>query len=87
MLIYTDATKYLAKDMEDVIAAAKSCGYDLVASKGKYYLFHQDTPETFGVVSRYDAISIGTSGKLLTYSYADMIQGKSNNLNDYSFAV
>ena len=86
VLIYTDATKYLAKDMEDVIAAAKSCGYDLVASKGKYYLFHQDTPETFGVVSRYDAISIGTSGKLLTYSYADMIQGKSNNLNDYSFA-
>ena len=29
VLIYTDATKYLAKDMEDVIVAAKSCGYDL----------------------------------------------------------
>ncbi len=86
VLIYTDATKYLAKDMDDVIAAAKTSGYDLVTSKGKYYLFHQDTPETFGVVSQYDAISIGKSGKLLTYSYADMIQGKSGNLNDYGFA-
>lgn len=86
VLIYTDATKYLAKDMEDVIAAARSSGYDLVTSKGKYYLFHRDTPETFGVVSSYDAISIGTSGKLLTYTYVNMIHGESDNLNDYSFA-
>ncbi len=86
VLIYTDATKYLAKDMDDVIEAAKTSGYELVTSKGKYYLFHQDTPDTFGLVSNYDAISIGSSGKLLTYTYVNMIQGKSNNLNDYTFA-
>lgn len=85
VLIYTDASKYLAKDINQVIAAAKEKGYDLVETKGKYYLFHQDTPETFGVISHYDAIAIGTSSDLVAYSYDSFEVGESDHLDDYSY--
>lgn len=85
VLIYTDAARYLAKDMDRVIAAAEDFGYDLKESKGKYYLFHCDAPNTFGVVSNYSSIGIGTSAKLLSYSYVDMIRGSSDQLDDYTY--
>lgn len=85
ILLDTDASEYLSEDIDDVIAAAEYKGYELVDHKGKFYLFHQDTSASFGVVHTYDGLGIGTSAKLISYTYDNMISGSSTNLNDYTY--
>lgn len=85
VLLSTYTSEYLTADIDEVIAAAAMSGYKLVDNDRFTYLFHRETPQTYGVTTVFDAISIGDTGKLLSYSYVDMEQGKSNNLNDYTY--
>ena len=85
VLLSTHASEYLTADVNEVIASAAMSGYKLVDNDRFTYLFHRETPETFGVTTVFDAISIGDTGKLLSYSYVGMEQGKSNNINDYTY--
>ena len=85
VLLYTDSGEYLSKDIPEILDAANLYEYELYDSKGKYYLFHRDTPQTFGLLSSFDSICIGSYGKLMAYQFTDMYVAEEINLNKYSF--
>lgn len=66
-------------------AAAERVGYALAAANDGYRLYHYDAPETFGVVSRFRAIGIGSTAPMISLSYPAVEETESVNLNDYSF--
>lgn len=72
-------------DIQAVTEAAARVGYSLTAQNGGYLLYHMDTCETFGGISEYDAIGIGTSAGLMSLLYPDMEEADSANLNEYTF--
>lgn len=73
------------KDLGEVRAAAEAVGYQLRAENDSYQLYHIDTFEQFGTVSRYQAIGIGKAALAVTMDYPSMEYGDSDNLSDYSF--
>ena len=72
-------------DISKMDAAAKKIGYSLVDSNKNYRLYHIDTPDTFGVISKYSAIGIGTSAPLISLDFPAVEETVSTNLNDYTF--
>ena len=72
-------------DVSEMDAAAKRSGYDLVEGNDQYRLYHIDTPENFGVISKYRAIGIGTSAPLIALDFPAVEETVSTNLNDYTF--
>lgn len=85
LLIRIANLKNQEKDISAVTTAAKALEYELIQQNDGYLLYHRETPTTFGVVSHYTGIGIGTSAVNLAYTDPDIEEGFSNNLNDYSF--
>lgn len=73
------------RDVDKVREAAETVGYRLVEENDNYQLYHLDTFEQFGTISRYQAIGIGKAAETVTMDYPSMEYGDSDNLNDYSF--
>ncbi len=69
----------------DLDTAANRVGYQLVASNEDYRLYHIDTPDTFGVISKYRAIGIGTDSPVISLMFPTVEETTSTNLNDYTF--
>ncbi len=66
-------------------AAAQRVGYRLVDHNEDYRLYHLDAPDTFGVISRYRAIGIGTDSPMISLGFPVVEETDSINLNDYSY--
>lgn len=73
------------KQIADLDAAASRVGYQLVASNEDYRLYHMDTPDTFGIISKYRAIGIGTDSPVISLIFPTVEETTSTNLNDYTF--
>lgn len=73
------------EDLQKLDAAANSVGYMRIDSNDGYCLYHMDTPEDFGVVSKYSAIGIGTSASLISMAFPVVEETSSTNLNDYTY--
>ncbi len=73
------------ENLQKMDEAAARVGYDRVDSNGDYVLYHMDTPESFGVVSTYQAIGIGTSAPLISMAFPSVEETSSTNLNDYTY--
>ncbi len=66
--------------------AAAASGYDLIENNEEYRLYHFDSPyDSWGVISDYRAIGIGTSAPAISISFPSVKETKSNNLNDYTY--
>ncbi|MDF2945104.1 MAG: putative rane protein with a 6-pyruvoyl-tetrahydropterin synthase domain, partial [Herbinix sp.] len=61
VLIPIDNLKEKSNDVERLVTAAKILGYYPVNSNETSMLFHKETPEQFGVISKYQDIAIGES--------------------------
>lgn len=87
VLIRTAFVKdYTFTSQQEMDSAASSVGYELVASNGDYRLYQlKDAPESWGTVSTYEAIGIGTGAATLSLSYPEIEETTDTNLNHYSF--
>lgn len=87
VLVRTSFVKdYTFASQQEMDAAASSVGYSLVASNGDYRLYQlENAPESWGTVSTYEAIGIGTGAATLSLSYPEIEETTDTNLNHYSF--
>ncbi|MGN0318382.1 MAG: 6-pyruvoyl-tetrahydropterin synthase-related protein [Lachnospira sp.] len=85
VLIKIDVLKNKWNDIDKVNEAAESVGYRLVESNNNYLLYNYDTFDTFGCVTSYSGIGIGSTAINLCYMDPDIEKGESDNINDYTF--
>ena len=79
---------YLEADPEaipDLDAAAQRVGYQLVDHNEDCRLYHLEAPDTFGVISDYRAIGIGTDSPVISLGFPAVEEGESTNLSDYTY--
>lgn len=74
-----------SEGMEELDAAALRSGYQVVAENEVNRLYHLEAPDTFGVVSKYRAIGIGTDSPTISLTFPAVEETSSINLNDYTF--
>lgn len=74
-----------AEDIGALDAAAGRLGYHVAASNQNYRLYHKSTPENFGVVSKYEAIGIGTSAPMMSLCFPMVEERDDTNLNHYTY--
>lgn len=70
---------------EQMLAAAEKSGYALMKETEGAYLFKHETPDTFGVVSRYQGIVIGRYANAMTTAFPAFQAGKDEELDAYSY--
>ena len=75
-------SKGIADSLKD---SASKLSYELKGTTAECYIFHRLTPESFGVVTTYDGLTIGYSATQISLVYPYYGRGKSNNLSDYTF--
>lgn len=73
------------QNIDKMKQAAEAVGYKLVDENDKVWLYHIETPGTFGVVKHYDSLAIGEYGRAICYIYPRFGYGDSVVLEDYSF--
>lgn len=72
------------KTLQDVTASAEKSGYTLIYESDRICLFKLDSPDEFGVVTRYDGIAIGDYAYGITLAFPVFKAGMSSNIEDYS---
>lgn len=85
VLIPINNLKEKSKDIEIVIEDAKLSGYNLVKNNGTSLLFHKETVQQFGVITRYENIAIGQSASGIAMVFPAFEEGSKSNINDYTF--
>ncbi len=85
VLVSVSNLQYGADDIGRLDEAAVRVGYELVEANEGYRLYHMETPEQFGVISKYSAIAIGSAATSFVVDYPGMEIGKSHNINDFTF--
>ena len=73
------------RDTGKIMRSAQAVGYRLADENESYQVFHIQTPETFGLISRYRAIAIGSSAGIIALDYPVVEEADSPNLDDYSY--
>lgn len=69
---------------KDVIDGAKRSGYELKAETETAYIFKKDTPEQFGVKSKYAGLALGRYANVMTMYYPAFCEGDSEYVDDYT---
>ena len=85
VLIKISQMKYGNRDRSSVEEAATKVGYTLVEQNEDYLLYHIEVPNTFGIISEFRAIAIGTSAPSIAIQFPAMEESSSTNLNDYTY--
>lgn len=85
VLIQKEDLYYGESDEEFVTKAAEKSGYKKVSENAGYLLYHIDTYDTFGTVTTYDYIGIGSSSGNMSLVYPNMKETEDSNLNHYTF--
>ncbi|MDD6194108.1 MAG: 6-pyruvoyl-tetrahydropterin synthase-related protein [Lachnospiraceae bacterium] len=85
VLVQVSQLQNKENDVEKVDEAGKKLGYKLVSTSPGYRLYHKDTQESFGVVSHYSAIGIGTSAPLMSLQFPMIEERDETNLNAYTY--
>lgn len=73
------------RELSKLNRSAQAVGYRRVAENDNYQVFHIETPDTFGVISKYRAIAIGSSSGMIALDYPVVEEADSPNLDDYSY--
>lgn len=70
---------------EEMLEAAASSGYTLAKETAGAYLFKHETPDTFGVVTKYQGIVIGKYANEMTIAYPGFVAGNEEQLDAYTY--
>ncbi len=73
------------RDIEALVSSGAHFGYEVVLQSDQNILMHKETPETFGVVSSYPYLAIGTAAKDIALLYPAFEEGKSEDLSEYTY--
>ena len=86
VLIVLSEAETIEHSPDDITEAAEQSGYTLVDSLANYLLYHlEDAPESFGVISQFDAIGIGSGAGELALSFPQMEETDRDSLDDYTY--
>ena len=78
---FTDIEKVL----KELQASGKKSGYKLVEENYYSYVFHKNTPNVFGVATKYSGLAIGKSATEIILEFPSFKKGDSLVLDDYTF--
>jgi uncharacterized membrane protein len=84
VVIPKDLLKWREYDLGRVKTAAKQSGYQFISETEGQLLFQYPVTGTFGTITRYENLSIGSSAKDIAMLFADFEEGDSICLEDYS---
>ena len=85
VLIPIDNLKHKSRDIGVAVKAASKIGYELVKTNGNSLLFHKETIDSFGIVSKYENIAIGDSADGISMIFPSFLEGEKSNINEYSY--
>lgn len=86
VLIQINEMKEKSEDFYELNNCAERVGFQLMDQTDEYLLYHYDTgSENFGTISKYKSIGIGTSSTMMQLYYPVMEEGKSDNIEDYTY--
>lgn len=71
--------------VKDMDMAAGASGYSVAGENAAYRLYHMDTYDNWGTISKYEVIGIGSGTPLISQSFPAVEETDSDNLNDYSY--
>jgi Predicted integral membrane protein len=83
VIVVKDLVSKANKSREDLISAATAVNYSLYQETNQAYIFHMDTPNTFGVITKYKGIGIGKYASQIVFPYP-AFTGGSVNIEDYT---
>lgn len=84
ILIYKKSFYLNDTDRDMMLNSAETVGYSLLKETSKYYIFHKDSPEQYGTVTKYTGLAIGESSHVICMLYPCFEEGVSTNLEDYT---
>lgn len=84
LLFDVTVLKNKENDVTTLLAEGKRQGYELVERTEKNLLFHRETGESFGVVTKYENIAIGRAATDIALLFPVFEEGISENLSDYT---
>lgn len=72
-------------DIPALIASGETFGYTVVEQNEQNILMHKETPEWFGVVTKYRYLAIGHAADEIALLYPAFEEGESDNLSEYEY--
>ncbi|HYE68568.1 MAG TPA: 6-pyruvoyl-tetrahydropterin synthase-related protein, partial [Anaerovoracaceae bacterium] len=84
ILVRKELVVQAKKTLNSLVEAAEASGYTLYKETNYVYIFHRNTPKTFGVVSEYSGLAIGRNAQSVALVYPSVKEGDSQNLMDYT---
>lgn len=84
--VLMDVSK-LKEHVEEIDQAAKITGFTLDTKNENYRLYKlaKDHPHEWGVISKYEALGIGTGSDIIAMMFPYIKEGTSNVLDEYTF--
>jgi uncharacterized membrane protein len=70
--------------VQDVMDGAAKSGYFLKDETSTAYIFKKDTPEQFGVKTKYSGLALGKYANVMTMYYPSFQEGDSEYIDDYT---
>ncbi len=71
-------------DLENLKAAARKSGFHYIKTTKEQALFQYPASGTFGTITRYENLAIGSSAKDIALLFPDFEEGSSDCIEDYS---
>jgi len=84
VLVFKQYVGKNGKTYEDLLAGADASGYRQVEETDVAYLFKKDTPDSFGVVTGYQGLALGSYANTMTLYFPAFTEGSSDYIDDYT---
>lgn len=85
VLVRLSSLEKYGVSVKDMDMAAGASGYSVAGENAAYRLYHMDTYDNWGTISKYKVIGIGSGTPLISQSFPAVEETDSDNLNDYSY--
>lgn len=85
VLVRLSSLEKYGVSVKDMDMAAGASGYSVAGENVAYRLYHMDTYDNWGTISKYEVIGIGSGTSLISQSFPAVEETDSDNLNDYSY--
>lgn len=85
VLVRLSSLEKYGVSVKDMDMAAGASGYSVAGENAAYRLYHMDTYDNWGTISKYEVIGIGSGTPLISQSFPAVEETDSDNLNDYSY--
>ncbi|PYG85027.1 putative membrane protein [Ruminiclostridium sufflavum DSM 19573] len=84
VIVKKDLLKASGKNYSDLLKAAGNSQYRLYQETKQTYIFHRELSGSFGLISNYKGLAIGSSSTQISLCYPEFANGNSNNIEDYT---